>query len=115
MRNGSGKELFRRPGGTVKLSGLWLGGSPSRMTTPRGPLYSGYRYPAALIGYAVWLYFRFPLSLRRVEEMLMARGILVRCETIRHWGANTLASLDFGAQGYSSSSANRPQVPRAAA
>jgi putative transposase len=48
------------------------------MTTPRDPLYAGYRYPAELISYAVWLlYFRFPLSLRMVEEMLAARGISV--------------------------------------
>ena len=47
------------------------------MTTPRDPLYAGYRYPAELIGYAVWLYFRFPLSLRMVEAMLAARGISV--------------------------------------
>jgi putative transposase len=45
--------------------------------TPRDPLYPGYCYPAALISYAVWLYFRFPLSLRMVEEMLAARGISV--------------------------------------
>ena len=56
------------------------------MTTPRDPLYAGYRYPAELIGYAVWLYFRFPLSLRMVEEMLAARGISVTYETIRQWG-----------------------------
>jgi hypothetical protein len=53
--------------GTVKLGGLRLGragvvGYPRRMTTPRDPLYAGYRYPAELIGYAVWLYFRSPLS-----------------------------------------------------
>src|SRR3954449_402125 len=56
------------------------------MTTSRDPLYAGYRYPAELIGYAVWLYFRFPLSLRMVEEMLAARGISVTYETIRQWG-----------------------------
>jgi hypothetical protein len=54
--------------------------------TPRDPLDAGYRYPAALISYAVWLYFRFPLSLRMVEEMLAARGISVTYETIRQWG-----------------------------
>jgi putative transposase len=54
------------------------------MTTLRDPLYAGYRYPAELISYAVWLYFRFPLSLRMVEEMLAARGIAVAYETIRH-------------------------------
>ena len=54
--------------------------------TSRDPLYAGYRYPAALISYAVWLYFRFPLSLRMVEEMLAPRGISVTYETIRQWG-----------------------------
>jgi putative transposase len=54
----------------------------SRMT-PRDPLDAGYRYRAALTSYAVWLYFRFPLSLRMVEEMLAARGISVTYETIR--------------------------------
>ena len=34
------------------------------MTTLRDPTYAGYRFPAELIAYAVWLYFRFPLSLR---------------------------------------------------
>src|ERR1700758_2230438 len=56
------------------------------MTTPRNPIYAGYRYPAEIISYAVWLYFRFPLSLRMVEEMLAARGISVTYETIRQWG-----------------------------
>jgi putative transposase len=39
-----------------------------------------------VIIYAVWLYFRFPLSLRMVEEMLAARGICVTYETVRQWG-----------------------------
>src|SRR3954463_3107371 len=56
------------------------------MTTSRDSLYAGYRYPAELIGYVVWLYFRFPLSLRMIEEMLAARGISVTYETIRQWG-----------------------------
>src|SRR6201997_4610339 len=56
------------------------------MTTPRDPIYAGYRYPAEIISYAVWLYFRFPLSLRMVEEILAARGISVTYETIRQWG-----------------------------
>jgi transposase-like protein len=62
------------------LSGLWLGGPREvgyrlRMTTPRAPGFVGYRYAGELISYAVWLYFRFPLSFRMVEEMLAARGI----------------------------------------
>jgi hypothetical protein len=38
-----------------------------------------------VISYAVWLYFRFPLSLRMVEEMLAARSIEVTYETVRQW------------------------------
>src|SRR6266478_3715015 len=56
------------------------------MKTSRDPIYAGHRYPAEIISYAVWLYFRFPLSLRMVEEMLAARGISVTHETIRQWG-----------------------------
>src|SRR6202047_1147275 len=56
------------------------------MRTPRDPIYAGHRYPAEIISYAVWLYFRFPLSLRMVEEMLAARGISMTHETIRQWG-----------------------------
>ncbi len=52
--------------------------------------YKRYRFPPAIIAHAVWLYFRFPLSLRLVEEMLLERGILVSYETVRRW------SLKFG-------------------
>ena len=52
--------------------------------------HAGYRFPAEVISQAVWLYFRFPLSLRMVEEMLAARGIAVTCETVRQW------ALKFG-------------------
>ena len=45
--------------------------------------YAGYRFPAEVISHAVWLYFRFPLSLRMVEEMLAARGIIVSHESVR--------------------------------
>ena len=55
------------------------------MTPPRDPFYRRHRYPAEAIGYAVWLYFRFPLSLRMVEEMLAVRGIEVSHETVRNW------------------------------
>jgi putative transposase len=51
----------------------------------RDPLYRRNRFPAEVIAQAVWLYFRFPLSPRMVEEMLAARGILVTHQTIRHW------------------------------
>ncbi len=48
--------------------------------------YKRHRFPPELIAHAVWLYFRFPLSLRLVEEMLLQRGIVVSYETIRRWG-----------------------------
>jgi putative transposase len=47
--------------------------------------YAGYRFPAEVISRAAWLYFRFPLSLRMVEEMLTVRGIMVSHETIWQW------------------------------
>src|SRR3569832_885946 len=48
--------------------------------------YAGHRFPAEIISHAVYLYFRFPLSLRMVEEMLAVRGIEVSHETVRKWG-----------------------------
>ena len=44
-----------------------------------------HRFPADVIRQAVWLYFRFTLSLRDVEELLAQRGIRVSKETIRCW------------------------------
>src|SRR3984893_18433785 len=55
------------------------------MTTPARARYTGYRFPAEIISHAVWLYFRFPLGLRMVEELLAARGIYVSQETVRQW------------------------------
>ena len=56
------------------------------MTSATKIPYAGHRFPPELISYTVWLYFRFPLSLRMVEEMLAFRGIEVSHETIRQWG-----------------------------
>src|SRR4051812_31682620 len=56
------------------------------MTPTAKSLYAGYRFLPEIISHAVWLYFRFPLSLRMVEEMLAARGIVVSHETVRQWG-----------------------------
>jgi putative transposase len=55
------------------------------MTTTARARYKGHRFPAEIIGHAVWLYFRFPLGLRMVEELLAARGIMVSHETVRQW------------------------------
>ena len=45
--------------------------------------YSGYRYPTEIISHAVWLYFRFTLSFRDVEEILAYRGVVVTYEAVR--------------------------------
>ena len=54
-------------------------------TTTSTPSYKGFRFPQAIIAHAVWLYFRFSLSYRDVEELLAERGIVVTYETIRQW------------------------------
>jgi transposase-like protein len=53
--------------------------------TDHDPLYRRHRFPAEIIAHAVWLYFRFPLSLRMVEDMLAARGGIVSHQTVRLW------------------------------
>ncbi|WP_327311563.1 MULTISPECIES: IS6 family transposase [unclassified Streptomyces] len=49
------------------------------------PSYKGHRYPVEVISHCVWLYFRFPLSFREVEELMLQRGVIVSYETIRRW------------------------------
>ena len=51
------------------------------------PSYKGFRFPAEIIGHCVWLYHRFPLSFREIEEMMLARGIVLSHETVRQWCA----------------------------
>ncbi|MFE7812470.1 IS6 family transposase [Streptomyces sp. NPDC057433] len=51
------------------------------------PSYKGHRYPVGVIAHCVWLYFRFPLSFREVEELVLERGVLVSHETVRRWYA----------------------------
>ena len=50
------------------------------MTTAT-PSYKGHRYPVEIINHCVWLYFRFPLSFREVEELMLVRGVAVSYET----------------------------------
>ncbi len=49
------------------------------------PSYHGYRFPHEIISHAVWLYHRFCLSFRDVEDLLAQRGVAVSYEAIRHW------------------------------
>ena len=51
----------------------------------RNRLYHGYRFPTEIISHSVWLYHRFCLSFRDVEDLLAERGIIVSYETIRSW------------------------------
>jgi putative transposase len=56
--------------------------------------YRRHRFPPEIIQHAVWLYFRFPLSCRNVEDLLAERGIDVSYETVRRW-ALKCRSLDL--------------------
>ena len=50
-----------------------------------GPSYRGHRFPAEIISHSVWLYYRFCLSFRDVEDLLAERGVTASYETIRQW------------------------------
>jgi putative transposase len=72
------------------------------MTKPT--IYKRYRFPPEIIQYAVWLYHRFNLSHRDVEDLLAQRGIIVSRESIRLWcnkfGSKYAARLRRRHQGY---------------
>jgi putative transposase len=80
------------------------------MTTSARPRYTGYRFPAEIIGHAVWLYFRFPLGLRMVEELLAARGIIVSHETVRQWANLASGSPTGSVAGSRASATNRTGI-----
>ncbi len=63
----------------------------------------GYRFPRSVIGYTVWAYQRFALSLQDIEDLLAERGITVSHETIRVWVTK------FGTQIAAKIRRNRPQ------
>ncbi len=50
-----------------------------------GSLYRRHRFQPDIISHAIWLYHRFPLSFRDVEDLLVGRGVTVSYETIRFW------------------------------
>jgi putative transposase len=82
------------------------------MTSSTKSLYAGHRFPPELISYTVWLYFRFPLSLRMVEEMLAFRGIEVSHETIRQWGLGPKGNAKGGYFGQEFANIIRRRLPR---
>ena len=74
-------------------------------TAASSSLYRGHRYPVEIISHCVWLYYRFPLSLREVQEMMAERGVIVSHESIRGWAAK------FG-QAYANGLRRRRPRPR---
>jgi transposase-like protein len=61
------------------LSQVWVASSMQKVS------YDRYRFPPGIIRQAIWLYLRFTLSLRDVEDLLAERGIIVSYETVRRW------------------------------
>jgi putative transposase len=53
------------------------------VSMPSVPNLKGYRFPREVISYAVWAYYRFAMSLRDVEDLLAARGVVASHETVR--------------------------------
>jgi len=79
-------EPLRDHDGIVNLSGTptaWQ--SCSMDILPVTTKYKNHRFPVEIISHAVWLYFRFCLSFRDVEELLCERGVIVTYEAIRKW------------------------------
>ncbi|MGW1092160.1 IS6 family transposase, partial [Streptomyces sp. NPDC002596] len=68
------------------------------------PSCRGHRYPVEVISHCVWLYVRFPLSFREVEELMLQRGVSVSRETVRRW------CLKFG-QAYANALRRRQPRP----
>lgn len=66
------------------------------MTEDASNRYKRHRFPAEVIAHAVWLYYRFPLSLRDVEDLLAERGIDVSFQTVSEWA--TKFGLEFAYQ-----------------
>ncbi|GAC1355337.1 MAG: hypothetical protein NVSMB42_13650 [Herpetosiphon sp.] len=67
------------------------------------PSYKRHRYPAEIIVHTIWLYYRFSLSFRDVEELMAVRGVILSYETVRRW------TLKFGQQYANELRRRRPQ------
>src|SRR4028118_1099928 len=72
-------------------------------TNSAAPSYKRHPYRAEIIAHTVWLYFRFSLSFRDVEELMAVRGVSVSYETVRRW------TLKFGQQYANELRRRRPQ------
>src|SRR5271166_3849943 len=76
------EDALRHCHGALGLRRSRWPGSPTRMNKIS---YTGYRFPPEIIHQAIWLYLRFTLSLRDVEDLLAERGVAVSYETVRRW------------------------------
>ena len=72
-------------GGIVKLTGAFSIVRNHMTKAKQSGAFKGHRFPSEIISYAVWAYFRFPISFRDVEDLLYKRGVIVSYETIRSW------------------------------
>lgn len=79
---------------------------------PSTTKYKNHRFPVEIISHAVWLSFRFCLSFREVEELLLEHGVVVTYEPVMRRG---LATPDEkkAIQGYTDSDSGVPEVERA--
>ena len=69
------------------FAAVFTGMSSNPQTDVTTQRYKRHRFPAEIIAHAVWLYFRFPLSRRHVEDLLAERGIEVSFQTVAEWAA----------------------------
>lgn len=75
-------------------------------------LYHRHRVPNEIISHCVWLYFRFALSFRDVEEMLAMRGVSVSYETVRQWCLKFICFRSITGLDYSCRSGAAPDRTR---
>jgi transposase-like protein len=68
-------------------------------TPPTANPYKRHRFPAEIISHCVWLYFRFCLSYRDVEELMAERGISLTYEAVRYWCRKFVRSMPINSAG----------------
>jgi hypothetical protein len=94
------------------LQGHWrVGRNQGRDTALPTTKYKNHRFPVEIISHAVWLYFRFCLSFRNVEELLLERGVIVTYEPVMRLGLTT-PDEKKAAQGYTDPGSGVPEVER---
>jgi putative transposase len=65
------------------------------MDISKAPSYRGYRFPCEIIAHCIWPYFRFNLSFRDIQEMMLERGVEVSHKAIRLWHLKFRALIPF--------------------